>query len=113
MPLTLEQITEYLQKASEQAGQATKSVSDKKFGERVVDEIYAQTDAIQNMINNLLSKGGVITQEELDQVDEQLRIQKEKLLAYESKKTTSRIITYSILAFATIGFLWFVTKQKN
>ena len=113
MPLTLDQISEYLQKAAEQASQTSKEVSDKKLGDKIVDEIYAQTDAIQSLVNGLLGKAGLITQEELDQLDLQLRQQKEKVLQAESKRTTRNIITFSLVAVATFGALWFITKQKN
>lgn len=112
MPLTLEQISEYLQKAADQASQTSKEVSDKKIGEKIADEIYAQTDAIQTFVNGLLGKAGLITQEELDQLDLQLRLQKEKLLQAESKKTTRNIITISLVAVAAFGALWFITKKN-
>jgi hypothetical protein len=112
MPLTLDQISEYLRKAAEQASQSTQQVSDKKLGEKVLDEIAAQSEAIQSGINKLLGKTGVITQEELDAIDEQIRKQKENILKAESKKTQRNLITYSLLAIGTIGLLWFLTKKK-
>lgn len=112
MPLTLDQISEYLRKAAEQASQSTQQASDKKLGEKVLDEITAQSEAIQSAINNLLGKTGVITQQELDAIDEQIRKQKEKILAEESKKTIKNLIIYSAIAVGTIGVLWFITKKK-
>jgi len=112
MPLTLEQISEYLRKAAEQAGQVKQEASDKKIGEKVLDEIAAQSEAIQSGINKLLGNIGIVTEKQLDEIDEQLRIQKEKLLSEESKKTKRNLITYSVLGIATIGLLWFLTKKK-
>jgi hypothetical protein len=112
MPLTLEQISEYLRKAAEQAGQVKQEASDKKIGEKVLDEIAAQSEAIQSGINKLLGNIGIVTQKQLDEIDEKLRLQKEKLLSEESKKTKRNLITYSVLGIATIGLLWFLTKKK-
>jgi hypothetical protein len=112
MPLTLDQISEYLRKAAEQAGQVKQEASDKKIGEKVLDEIAAQSEAIQSGINKLLGHIGIVTEKQLDEIDEQLRIQKEKLLSEESKKTKRNLITYSVLGIATIGLLWFLTKKK-
>lgn len=112
MPLTLDQISEYLRKAAEQAGQVTQEASDKKIGEKVLDEIAAQSESIQSAINNFLGNVGLVTQEEIDKIDEQLRLQKEKLLSEQSKKTKRNLITYSIIGIATIGLLWFLTKKK-
>jgi|688.fasta_scaffold04013_28 hypothetical protein len=112
MPLTLDQISEYLRKAAEQAGQVKQEASDKKIGEKVLDEIAAQSEAIQSGINKLLGNIGIVTEKQLDEIDEQLRIQKEKLLSEESKKTKRNLITYSVLGIATIGLLWFLTKKK-
>lgn len=111
MPLTLDQISEYLKQASEQATQTSQQVSDMKIGDKVVNEIYNQTDKIQSFINSLLTKSGVITQEEINQLDEQLRTQKQKLLEAESEKTKRNLILYGSLGLVTIGFLWFVTKK--
>jgi hypothetical protein len=112
MPLTLDQISEYLRKAAEQAGQVKQEASDKKIGEKVLDEIAAQSEAIQSGINKLLGNIGIVTEKQLDEIDEQLRIQKEKLLSEESKKTKRNLITYSVLGIATIGLLWFLIKKK-
>jgi hypothetical protein len=112
MPLTLDQISEYLRKAAEQAGQVTQEASDKKIGEKVLDEIAAQSESIQSAINKFLGNVGLVTQEEIDKIDEQLRLQKEKLLSEQSKKTKRNLITYSIIGIATIGLLWFLTKKK-
>jgi hypothetical protein len=112
MPLTLDQISEYLRKAAEQAGQVKQEASDKNIGEKVLDEIAAQSEAIQSGINKLLGNIGIVTEKQLDEIDEQLRIQKEKLLSEESKKTKRNLITYSVLGIATIGLLWFLTKKK-
>ena len=91
MPLTLDQISEYLRKAAEQAGQVTQEASDKKIGEKVLDEIAAQSESIQSAINKFLGNVGLVTQEEIDKIDEQLRLQKEKLLSEQSKKTKRNI----------------------
>lgn len=112
MPLTLEQISEYLRKAAEQSGQVKQEASDKKIGEKILDEIYAQSETIQSSINKLLGNIGVVTQKELDELDEQLRLQKQKLLSEESKRTQRNLITYSLIGIATIGLLWFFTKKK-
>ena len=112
MPLTLDQISEYLRKAAEQAGQVTQEASDKKIGEKVLDEIAAQSESIQSAINKFLGNVGLVTQEEIDKIDEQLRHQKEKLLSEQSKKTKRNLITYYIIGIATIGLLWFLTKKK-
>ena len=56
MPLTLDQISEYLRKAAEQAGQVTQEASDKKIGEKVLDEIAAQSESIQSAINKFFNK---------------------------------------------------------
>ena len=112
MPLTLDQISEYLRKAAEQAGQVTQEASDKKIGEKVLDEIAAQSESIQSAINKFLGNVGLVTQEEIDKIDEQLRLQKEKLLSEQSKKTKRNLITYSIIVIAKIVLLWFLTKKK-
>ena len=81
MPLTLDQISEYLRKAAEQAGQVTQEASDKKIGEKVLDEIAAQSESIQSAINKFLGNVGLVTQEEIDKQEQQdqLHLQRDKI----------------------------------
>lgn len=71
------------------------------------------SDNIQSILNGFLQKKGVITQQQLDELDEQVRQAKAKALEAQSKNT---FIKYGIaFSFLIVGFgtLWLLTTKKQ
>ena len=83
------------------------------FGDAVKYELMNNSEQLQNMLNAILSNAGTVTQEQLDALDEQLRLQKMKLLELKSQKTKKK---YAYILGATIfgiGLLWFYVVKKK
>jgi hypothetical protein len=94
-------------KAKSQTSQNTGSVTDK-----IANTIYEYQDSIQGMINGILQSKGAITQKQLDDLDEQVRLLKKTKLEQETKSTYKKIGLYVggiILAF---GALYLLTREK-
>lgn len=71
------------------------------------------SDNIQNILNSFLSKKGVITKQQLDELDEQVREAKKKTLEAQSKNT---IVKYGMgLSLLLLGFgtIWLITKKQS
>lgn len=68
---------------------------------------------IQDGVNAVLSKGGVLAQEQLDQLDEQVRMAKLKMLQEESKNTFIRYGTYLGGALVVGALAWFFINKKT
>lgn len=71
------------------------------------------SDALQGVLNNFLSKRGAITQEQLDELDEQIRQTKLKTLQSESKNTLVRYGIFISIVVIGFGALWLITKEKQ
>jgi hypothetical protein len=77
------------------------------------DEIRQNSSTIQAIINGLLSNVGIVTDEQLNQLDEQMKLQKLKLLQLQTEKTKKKFIIYSSIVIAVFGTLWYLSIRKN
>jgi formate dehydrogenase maturation protein FdhE len=92
-----------------------KKSKDTSIPEAFKIEFIERSESIQQLLNAILSKGGVVTQEQLDALDEQLKQTKVKLLESEAQKTKRK---YTIILASTIGLIAIISiavylKRKN
>ena len=78
----------------------------------IKQQLYQNSTNIQNLINGILSKTGVVTQSEVDALDEEVRIAKLKLLEAEAKSATTKYVLYVIGGLAVVGAIWYFTYKK-
>lgn len=113
MPTTQEQISQIILAAEQMILQARKDASSGKASTSLKETILSYSNEIQSALNKLLSKTGVVTDQEINNLDEQLRLAKKNIEYRKAQETKNKfIITISLL---TIGFgaLWFITKSKK
>ena len=77
------------------------------------NQLYANAAKIQSLINNILGKGGVVTQDEVNALDEQIRIAKLKALEAEAKMSTNKYAIYVIAGLTVVGIVWYYTYKKK
>jgi hypothetical protein len=77
------------------------------------NQLYANATKIQSLINNILEKGGVVTQDEVNALDEQIRISKLKALQAEAKMSTNKYAIYVVAGLAVVGIIWYYTYKKT
>jgi hypothetical protein len=100
--------TEALKVAQNAGEQASKMVQGKD-----ANDLNIYSVKIQAFLNSFLEKGGLITQQEVDALDEQVRLAKLKMLEEKSKNTFAQ---YGMIVgglIFTFGVLWLLTKNKN
>lgn len=76
------------------------------------NQLYANSSKIQGLINSILQKGGVVTENEIDELDEQIRLAKLKILEAEAKSSTRKYALYVIGGLAVVGVIWYFTYKK-
>ena len=81
--------------------------------EKISDAIIKNSNSIQGMLDKLLQKRGVITQKELDELDEKVKEAKMTYLKTESKEAVKRTILFVSVAVVAFGALWFFTRKKQ
>ncbi len=78
----------------------------------IKQQLYQNSTNIQNLINKILEKGGVITQSEVDALDEQIRQAKLKLLEEEARSARIKYAMYVVGGLAVVGAIWYFTYKK-
>ena len=76
------------------------------------NELYANSTKIQSLINSVLEKGGIVTQDEVNALDEQIRTAKLKALQAEAQSSTTKYAMYVIAGLAVVGIVWYYTYKK-
>ncbi len=107
---TLQSLIEYgLQIASSSKSTADSGLS---TSEVLKNQLYANSSRIQGLINSILQRGGVVTESELDVLDEEIRLAKLKILEAESKSSNKKYAVYVIAGLAVVGAIWYFTYKK-
>lgn len=110
MPRTIDKIQAYLDQAAQQLAQAKTDVATTESKDWR-ESLYEQTDEVQNILNKLLSKMGVITDQEINQLDEKLRETKKNIELSKAKETQKKILIAFGVIVAGFTALWLITKK--
>lgn len=105
---TQKQIEDAILKAYETI-KAAKDAPPSNFG----DTLSKYADSLQKYVDGFLGKKGVITQKQLDELDEQIRETKRKTLEAQSKNTALKFGIYLSVVVVTFGALYLITKNKT
>jgi hypothetical protein len=83
------------------------------IGTTLKNDLYNSANKIQNAINSILQKSGIITDEEVNSLEEEIRLAKLKLLEAESRQSAYRYTLYVFAGLTALGLLWYFTKEKT
>ena len=111
--LTEQQISALVDKAKGALSNLKNKTESSTLGNTIKTKLYASTSKIQAMLNDLLSKGGVISQEQVNSLDEELRLAKLNVLKAQSESSTKKFAIYVGVGVAVFGILWYLTKAKE
>jgi hypothetical protein len=109
MGVSEQQINDLLEQAGmsiEKGVSATQSI-----GGQLKDQLLASTSILQDTINNILAKGGVVSQDLYNKLDEQTRMLKLKTLEAESQNTTQKLSYIIGISVVGIGILWYLSRN--
>ena len=77
----------------------------------IKEQLYSYSEEAQSFLNKILNKTGVVTKEQVDQLDEQVRAVKQKILLEKASESQKRLILGTLAVVGIIGVLWFITKK--
>lgn len=75
------------------------------------DQLLSSVGGLQDTLNGLLQKGGVITDQQYNILDEQTRLLKLKTLEAESQATSQKFAIYVGVGVAVIGLVWYLSRM--
>ena len=78
----------------------------------IKQQLYQNSNNIQNLINGIMKKNGIVTQSELDALDEEIRLTKLKLLEAEASSSKRKYALYVVGVLAAVGAIWYFTYKK-
>ena len=107
------QVTELLYQAKDMVDLTLNKASNLKIGDAVKDQLYQSSSDLQALVNSILSKEGVVTDEQLNQLDEQMRLAKSRLLDAQYQTTMKNIKIYGGIGIIALGILWYLTREKK
>ena len=79
----------------------------------IKDGLISSADSIQSLLNDVFKNNGLITDQQVNELDRQIELAKLKLLESESNKTANNFGLYLGLGVVVIGLLWYFTSQKE
>jgi len=109
---TEQQVTDLINEAKNLVATTSQEASNSNIGETLKDELYNSSEAIQTLLNGLLQSNNIITDQQINDLDEQIRLAKSKLLDVESKESMKKIVTYGVISLLSFGILWYLTMDK-
>jgi len=80
--------------------------------EAIKEQLYQNSTNIQSLINRIMTKNGIVTQNELDALDEEIRQSKLKLLESEASNSRMKYALYVVGVLALVGTAWYFTYKK-
>lgn len=78
----------------------------------IKDSLYQYTNETQLLVNKLFSKIGIITDQEINELDEQLRNTKKKIELEKIEQTKRKIYISVALVVVTLIALSLITKKR-
>ncbi len=110
-PVAIQNSKDILAQAKLVANNAQTTASNSGIGTKIKDALYSSSTKIQDVLNKVFANKGIITQDQVDALDEQMRIAKLNLMAAESNETTRKTATYIVIGIAVLGTLYWLSKK--
>ncbi len=107
-----EDIKKLLSQAKELVSKSKKNAENAKLGEQLKQKLLSSSNDIQNIIDSVLTKGGVLTPDQYDRLQEQMKTAKINNLQAETLDSVKRVGIYAAGILAIFGILWFISKEK-
>ena len=69
-------------------------------------------EKFQDILNSVLKKLGIVSDKLVNDNDETVRSEKEKMMENEADVSRKNLIKGTAIAAAAIGLIWIITKKK-
>lgn len=87
--------------------------SQSDIGSALKDGLIESASSIQNILNEVFTNNGIMTTQQVDELDKQVELAKLKLLEAKSKSTILNLAMYIGIGVAVVGVLWYFTSKEN
>lgn len=87
--------------------------SQSDIGSALKDGLIESASSIQGILNEIFTNNGIMTTQQVDELDKQVELAKLKLLEAKSKSTIVNLAMYIGIGVAVVGVLWYFTSKEN
>jgi hypothetical protein len=77
----------------------------------VKDALLSSSKEIQNILNSVLDSSGVLSEDQYNRLDEQMRIAKKNMLEAENLEATKKFAIYATFVVVLCGVVYFISKK--
>jgi hypothetical protein len=113
MSFTPEDLSKILADAGKVIQDSIEKAKNSSTSQVIKDQLVQNANEIQTILNGIFNTAGVVTQEQINQLDYQVRMQKMKMLELSSQQTKKKyaIIVGSVLL--GVAILFYLTRKKQ
>jgi subtilase family serine protease len=113
MPLlSSQEIQKLLTDAQQVVANSQKQVSNANLGTTLKSDLSSSVNGIQSVLNDIFLNNGLITNDQVNQLDQQMRDAKLKLLQAQNQSNKTMLATYAAVGILIVGALWYISKNK-
>jgi len=115
MALTIsqDQLDQLVLQAKQAIETARQKAADSATTQTVKETLVSSADKMQVLLNGVLSKAGVLSQDEFNAFDEQLRTLKESSMNAQYRKNAQGFAITVALLVSGIALLWYIISKKK
>ena len=77
------------------------------------DGLISSSNSIQSLLNDVFKNNGLITDQQVNELDRQVELAKLQLLETQSNNTVNNLALTLGIAVVVVGLLWYFTSEKN
>ena len=112
MAFTPDNLMKILSDAGNIAKDSIERAKNSSTSQVIKDEISQNASVIQDLINNILDSAGAVTEEQINQLDLQVRTQKIKMLELSTQQTKKKYAIIIGSVILGIAALLYLTRKK-
>ena len=105
--------TDLLATAQSVATNTLNKASQTNLSSSVRDGLISSSSSIQSLLNDIFKNNGLITDQQVNELDRQIELAKLQLLQSESNKTTMSMAMVVGIGVVVVGLLWYFTSENN
>jgi hypothetical protein len=109
--MTREEFDILIAQAQAVVNEAASNANQLNFGQSVKEDLLNSSQSIQDILDLILANNGVITSSQEQQLDEQMRLAKKRLLESQQKITMQRYSLIGGVGIISIAILWYLTRK--
>jgi putative NADH-flavin reductase len=109
--MTREEFDILIAQAQAVVNEAASNANQLNFGQSVKEDLLNSSQSIQDILDLILANNGVITSSQEQQLDEEMRLAKKRLLESQQKITMQRYSLIGGVGIISIAILWYLTRK--